>query len=205
MGQLALTYTSLKSTLQSFLVENAISLSSQDYTANIDTIIQMGEEKLVRDLDLDIFDVDATAATANGVETLTKPTGYLAPRTLRYTVSGAQTFLLPRTVEYVRDYGGSGNPLYYAELTDTTWALAPVPTSTITVNVRYVKRPVSIVTTSPSWMGTNAGDALLYACLIASEEFLKDETRGKVWKDKYETDILPRTKQELKRLQRSDY
>lgn len=202
---LALTLTTLKTSLQRFLVEQETSISAQDFTANINTIIQLGELKLVRDLNLDIFDTTDTANTANGVETLTKPDGVLVPRVLHYTASGTLVTIQPRSYDYVKDYGGSGNPLYYAEKDTTTWILAPVPTSTITVTVRGIERPVSVVTTSPSWLSTNAADALLYACLIASEEFLKDEPRMKVWINKYEKDILPRTKEELKLLKRATY
>lgn len=205
MAGLAWTHTTLKQALQYWLVEQTTSLGVNDFTANIDTVIKLGELKLVRDIDLDIFDTTESVNTTAADEAVTKPTGCLVPRSIHYTSSGVTVPVLPRSYDYVKDYGGVGSPLYYAEKDTTTWILAPVSASQVTLTVRHIKRPVSIVDTSPSWLGTNAPDALLYACLIASEEFLKDNGQLGVWTKKYEEDVLPRTKEEFKLLKRSNY
>lgn len=200
------TYATLVATLQSFLVENTTSLSPQDFTANVDTILQLGEAKLVKDLDLELFDAVDTVATANGDATVDKPAGYLGMRTAYYTVAGVNTFLLPRSPDFVLEYAGTGNPLYFAEYNEDELRLAPVPTSILTLNLRYKKRPVSLVTdANGTWLSQNTGDALLYACLIASEEFLKDADQAKAWQQRYESDLLPHAKKEVRKMSRAEY
>lgn len=205
MAGLAWTYATLKAALQYWLVEQTTSLAANDFTANVDTIIKIGELKLVRDLDITIFDSTATVNTSAADESVTKPSGYLAPITIFYTSGSTIQSVEPRSYEYVKDYGGTGSPLYYADKDTTTWILAPVSATTVALTVRYIARPASIVDTSPSWLGTNTPDALLYACLIASDEFLKDKAELAVWTEKYEKDVLPRTKQEFAQLARVHY
>lgn len=196
------TYASLQSAITSWVEDTDL-----DFTANLDTIIGLGELKLLRDLDLELFEQQATTPTSNGVATLTKPANYLTHRTLHYTDSNSTLqYLQPRTFEYVIDYGGTGDPRYFAELNETQWQLAPVPTSTLTVNVRYTTRPVGLsASMTTTWLSTNAADALLYSCLICAEEFLKSDERLPVWKAKYEQEILPRAKHELQKLVKADY
>lgn len=198
------TYATLTSNLQSWVENTGIK-----FTANLDKIIQQGELKLIRDLDLDIFDTTATASTANGVETLARPTDMVSPRSLHYTASGAVVNLLPRTYEYLKDYGGTGNPIYYAESTEANWILAPVPTSIITVTIRYIKRPSGLVeiggSVTTSWLSANVPDALFYSCLTCCEEFLKADERIPVWAKKY-AEVLAAAKLELgAKMMRSEY
>ena len=195
------TLATLTAALQQWVEED-----TPEYNDNLELIIQRGELKLLRDLDLNIFDVEEDKNTASGDELLEKPADIVSPRTLSYTVSGERVFLLPKTLDYVRDYGGSGNPLYYADLDEDSWALAPVPASTIAVKVHHIKRPESLVDdTDGTFLSTRFGDALFYACILSAEEFLQADDRLGVWRKRYDDEILPAAKMEAHRLVRSEY
>lgn len=208
MPSLLWTYTTLTAALQAWPEDD-----NSEYTTNLDSIIGLGETKLLRDLDLELFDTTATFAFTASSGQLAKPSGILAPRTLSYTDSGGGfNYLHPRSYEYVLDYQANAQsgelPKYYAELNDTTWLIAPLPVSAFAGTVRYIKRPQGLKDVGGSnttWLSTNAADALLYACIIAAEEYLKGDERWQQWNTKYGQDILPAAKRELARLVRTDY
>lgn len=202
---MAFTYATLTTTLETYTEDD-----SPDFTDNLDTIIGLGELKLLRDLDLELFEDTATVATAAGSPTITKPPGYITNRTLDYTgANGRMVYLHPRTVEYCKDYtdaAGNGDPLYYAELNQTQWMISPPPVQEIAVNCRYTRRPDGLSgTTATTWLSTNVPDALLYACLIAAEEYLKSDERLPVWKQKYGEEILPSARHEVSKIVKVDY
>jgi hypothetical protein len=199
------TYATLTQALQDWPEDN-----DPNYVNNIPIIIGMAELRLLRDLDLELFDVQTTVQTTGGSNLLPKPTGYITNRTLDY-VDGNNTliYLQPRSVEYMKDFANSagvGNPIYFGELNETNWMVAPTPANQITINVRYTTRPVGLgPTVTTTWLSTNAADALFYCCLICAEEFLKGDERLPVWIQRYQQDILPRVKREVYKIQKLDY
>lgn len=180
------------------------------FAAEVDNLIATGETKLLRDLDLEIFDSTDTGSFAYGSQNVTKPTGYLACRTLSYVSSGTtRVFMTPKTYDFLIDYwptsGTVGLPKYYAELNTTTWVVAPTPNSAYTWTARFMKRPTGLSgSNTTSWLGTNAGDLLLLACMIASEAYLEADERIATWKAEYQ-EKLGMAKYELRRMTRSDY
>ena len=68
-------------------------------------------------------------------------------------------------------------PRYYAPYDVSSFILAPVPDAAYAVELNYFYRPVSITasTDGTTWLGTNAPNALLYACLVESYIFMKGE------------------------------
>lgn len=79
---LAWTYNTLHAAMLSWPREDA---NSEEYLADLPTIIASGHLRLVRDLNLDIFDsVDETSSTiAAGARLVTKPTTLIQTRSLR--------------------------------------------------------------------------------------------------------------------------
>jgi len=65
--------------------------ASQQYLDNLDRIIGLGELRLVRDLNLDIFDHVITLALTQGERIVQKPSNWIATRSLRI---GPETFYL---------------------------------------------------------------------------------------------------------------
>lgn len=197
------TYVQLTTALTEWVEER-----SSEYLSNLDRIIKRGELKLLRDLDLSIFDLETDKNTSNGSEELDKPDNIVVARTLSYDPGGGATraFLRERSLDFVRDYGGSGNPLYYAEKSATKYALAPVPTSTIAIKILHIVRPASLVTdTNGTILSLRFADALFYACILSAEEFLQNDERLPVWRKRYEGEILPAAKLEAMKMTRAEY
>lgn len=164
------------------------------FVAEIPQLIANAESRVLRDLDLTIFDQTATNITFTaGSQNVTKPSGAMVILMLRYPVTATQyAQLRMRTLEYIDDYAPdsavTGTPLFYAELNDTTLKVAPAVATTKTTGIcRYVKRPDGLSSTVGStWLGSNVGDLLLYAGLMASEEWDVNDERVAVWKSEYD-------------------
>lgn len=186
--------------------------SSDRLADNLDTILSLGQDRLQRDLNLEIFKTTDTITLAQGSTTFTKPSGCLAVDTISYVSSGTTVYLTPKTYEYCLDYwpvaSTQGTPLFFADLNDAQWYVAPTPNGAYTGTARFIKRMAPLTASNLSnWLSTNAGDALLYACMIETETFLMEPEAGRValWKNKYEKDILPAARMELARLAVKDY
>lgn len=183
------TYNTLIAALDNWLQDN-----STDFTTALPEIVALGEQRLYGDLNLSFLDSTESLTITQGTATITKPTGWVATLNVWYTTSGDAVLMYPRTLDFVKDYNpdptDEGLPLYYAENTDTTWLVAPTPNFTGTGQARVVKYPTALSLANQStWLGTNAGDALWYSCLIAAEQFLKTDMdkpeRIQMWQKEY--------------------
>lgn len=201
---LTYTYATLKTALQTW-IEN----TDPEFVAQLDTIIALGELQLLRDLDLELFELEIPVSlTTSGY--LPKPADAVAPRTLWYLDPLTQRVVIiePRTYEYAIDYrlnAGPGNPKYMAEYTTQSWLISPVPSATIAAVLRYTKRPPGLsASVTTTWLSLKMADLLLYACLQNCEQYVKSDERIAVWKTKY-NDLMGPAKVEVKRLWRAEY
>ena len=78
-----------------------------------------------------------------------------------------------------------GRPLYYADFdkelstatnNGSTLIVSPVPDTDYSVELHYLYKPASLVTTTTgTWLSQNARDALLYGSLVEAYTFMKGE------------------------------
>lgn len=172
------TYNQLIAALQSWPVED-----NDEYTTDLPRIVSLGELRLVKDLNLDIFDVvDSTVVVTTAIRTVPKPSGLIQTRALRLITSGVRSRLLLRSydfcVSYAPDPTLKATPKYFAELSDVSWYLVPTPLLTGTLEAHFVKRPTGLGTSQQhTWLGDNTGDLLFFACLAEAENWLKADDR----------------------------
>ena len=190
-------------------IKNHVENQGTAFAGNIDTLIKLGEDRVVRDFDLEIFDsIEDITLTVN-TATFTKPSNTVSGRTIWYTNGDSErVVLIQKTYEYLQDYwptpSTTGEPKFYCEIDSTTWGVAPTPAATRTGKARVIKRPASIITdTSGTWFSLQFGDLLLRACLVMSEAFEKADDRVPLWKAEY-AELLAVAKREARALLRQD-
>lgn len=201
------TYTELSDNLQSWMEDD-----DAEFVGSIDEVINLGEMRLWRDLDLSIFTSEGTAATAIGTETVTKPVTDLelvVTQSIYYdTVANERIWLELRSTDFVRDHqviGATAPPKYYAEQTETDWLLSPIPDAIYTLNARGVTRPTRLSVGNPTtWLSLHQDDMLFKACLAEAEGFLKADDRAPMWMEQY-TAELPMAKRETYELLNQRY
>jgi hypothetical protein len=124
--------------------------------------------------------------------------------------AGLRRYLERRTYEWCLDFEpdetATAEPKYYAEFTETEFFVVPPPDLAYGFELRQIQTPDALAPGNQNtWLGDNAGDLLLYACLIASDEFLiSDPADLEAWRQSY-TEVMPARKLELRRQWRGDY
>jgi hypothetical protein len=180
-----MNYTELKAQIWAYLQTDDDGLGGMT-----DTIIRQAEERIVRSVQLPYFRKNVTGNVTSANQYLASPSDYLSTYSLAVIVAGEQSYLLPKDVAFIREAYPSatstGVPKYYALFDENTFLLGPTPGSSYSMELHYYYEPASIVTTSTSWLGDNAENALLYGCLVEAYTVLKGETEiMQVYVDRY--------------------
>lgn len=169
-----MTYDELVTNLRNYTEVDANVFS----TSVINTFITMAENRILRDIDLDVFKVEASANTTSGNKYLTAPSDILTHRYLMVTSGTDQIFLDFRDTSFMKEYWSNsaetGIPKYYSVWNQNTFYLAPTPNANFPVELGYIFRPTQLSPATPTtWISVNAPEALLYACLIQAYSYTK--------------------------------
>jgi hypothetical protein len=139
--------------------------------AVINTFITMAENRILRDIDLDVYKKESIGSMTSGNRFLTSPTDILTHRYMFITVGTDKVYLDFRDTSFMREFWPNpsltGVPKYYAVWDQDTFNIAPTPNANYAVEMGYIYRPAQLSPANPTtWISTNAPEALLYACLI---------------------------------------
>ena len=144
----------------------------------IDTFITMAENRILRDIDLDVFKLEVAGNMTSGNKFLTAPSDILTHRYLMITSGTNQIFLDFRDTSFMKEYWSNGAttgvPKYYSVWDQNTFYVAPTPNANFAAELGYIYRPAQLSPATPTtWISTNAPEALLYACLIQAYSYTK--------------------------------
>jgi len=174
---MSFTFTTLKQAIQDFAENNETS-----FVNNLSLFITTAEERIFKMVDLEVFRKNVSASTTSNNKFLALPSDYLSTfsLSLRVSTSDPLAFLSQKDVSFLQEFDPSestGFPRYYAHFDVDNLILAPTPDQAYTAELHYYYRPPSITQTSDgtSWLGTNAPDVLLYACLVEAYTYMKGE------------------------------
>ena len=171
-----MNYTQLSQAIQDYCQN-----SETTFVANIPNFVQLAEERVYNAVQIPAIRKNQTGTMATGNKYLTLPTDWLATFSLSVIdpVSGAQTFLLDKDVNFIRQSyptpTTSGTPGYYAQFDVDTLILGPTPDQSYAVELHYYYYPTSIVTAGTTWLGSNFEEVLLYGALREAYLFMKGE------------------------------
>jgi hypothetical protein len=170
-----MTYAELVQSIQDW-TEN----DESTFTGELDLIIELAEKRIFRESDLNNTRKYSTASLPAGDEFLAHPTDAVVIRSLQsIDSSGDRAFLLQKDKSFLDDYitdrAATGTPRYYCHWDSDTVYIVPSPASATDFEMAYTYRPAGLSSSNTtSWLGTNAPDALFYACLIEASIFMKE-------------------------------
>lgn len=211
------TYATLTAALQNWLEDD-----DAEFVGTIPEIIELGELRVLRDLDLAMFTGEENIVVPAGTDSVAKPDPAPLSTKLNYVGlscspaaggdHGRLNWLEHRSREFVADYNGAnfgvaghGLPRYYAEESETSWLLAPIPNVDVNLKARFTVRPDGLSeATTETWLSVNVPDLLLKACLAESERFLKSDDRITIWEQDY-VSLLQSVREETYSLLRAQY
>ncbi len=203
------TYATLTQAIQDWTENDAT-----EFTDKIDEIIGLAElriEKEVPSLPAFRKASASTISLTSGATTVTAPSDIVAPRWLRIQ-NGA--YLLQKNEDFIRTFQpatgtNDGSPRFYAWSEDgsTNLLIGPAADANYTLEIGYTYRPTGLSSgNTTSWLGTNAPDVLLYACLIESLAFMKHEAQGQEnWQKLYDRALMTLKDEEVKRRHTDEY
>jgi hypothetical protein len=161
-------------------IRNYTEVGSNVFTESvINTFITMAENQILREIDLDVFKLEATGTLSANNRFLSIPNGMLTHRYMLITPeSGDQVYLDFRDTSFMKEYWPNGAitgvPKYYSVWDQNTFYVAPTPSAPYTVELGYIYRPPQLSSANPTtWISINAPEALLYACLIQAYSYTK--------------------------------
>ena len=174
---MTMTYGELKQAIQDY-TEN----DETTFVNNLPLFIRLTEERILKNVQLNLFQKNQFGNMTNGNEYLAAPTDFLAPFSLSIDVSGDKEFLLFKDLDFVQSYSPdatvTGQPKYYAQFDKDNFILGPTPDTNYTVDIHYLYRPASLTAGSDSgttWLSENAEITLLYGALIEAYTFMKGQ------------------------------
>jgi hypothetical protein len=169
-----MTYDELVTNIRNYTDVGANVFSS----AVINTFITMAENQILREIDLDVFKLEAAGNLTSGNKFLAAPSDILTHRYLMVKVNDNQIFLDFRDTSFMKEYWPDGTetgvPKYYSVWDQNTFYVSPTPVQSYDVELGYIYRPAQLSSAnSNTWISTNAPEALLYACLIQAYSYTK--------------------------------
>lgn len=199
------TYDELFAALESWPEDD-----SSEYETDLPRIISLGELRLCRELNLEIFDIEneSVAVTGNN-RAVTKPAGLITTRSLFYSGGdGIKRPLYLRSRDFCHNYAPDPTelnpPKYYYEHSETQWRLVPTPNSNSTLLVNGVVRPTGLSEANQStWFSLHTPDLLFDCCLMEAEHWIKADDRYEDIKKKFYEEKLPAARLELRNIIRS--
>ena len=172
-----MNYTTLVANIQNFLEDDSTELS-----ASIDQIIDQAEAMVFQRLpNLPCYRQNTSANMVAGTVDYTVASARMI-RQVSVTASNVVSYLNHRVDSYLRDYwpnaATQGTPLFYstksAGTAGTVITFAPTPDSTNTYQVDYIAPETGLSSSNAkNWIGDNAENVLLAACLYEASAFLK--------------------------------
>jgi hypothetical protein len=175
---MSFTYAQLKQAIQDYT-----EYTETGFVNNIPLFIRLSEERILKNVQLNLFRKNATASTSVAYPYLKVPSDFLAPFSLSLTGSGGDKFFADfKDPSFVQDYTPdptvTGQPKYYCQFDVTNFLLAPTPDAAYTAELHYFYRPQSLTSLADdqsSWLSENAEMALLYGALIEAYIYMKGE------------------------------
>lgn len=175
-----MTYAELIADLQTWMENTATT-----FTDSLDTIIDMAERRISKELNCDAMREQATLTLVNGTATAAKPATAVAINWVRVGNTPPLEF---RTLSFLLDYAPNaattGTPRYYGNQDESTLYFAPTPNAAaaaLTCRCEFDARITGLSAgTTTTWVSLNQPDLLFYACLLESGAFEKagdDEQR----------------------------
>lgn len=173
-----MTYDELVTNIRAFTEIDSNAMSN----TVIDTFILLTENKILRDVDLDVFKKEVTGNLTPTNKFLSTPADILTHRYLMITDgNGDQVFLEFRDTSFMKEYWADGSatglPKYYSVWDQNTFYVAPTPDSNYAAELGYIYKPAQLSSTNQTtWISENIPEALLYGCLVQAYSFTKGPT-----------------------------
>ena len=204
-----MNFTQLKTNIQNFIEDD-----STEFDTSIPEIIKQAENMIFARLpNLPCVRQTQTGNFVIGTPTINVANARMVRQVQLTTASSNVVYLKHRTDSYIKDFrpnvSTQGQPEFYATKKATTSGIqvlvSPVPSATLAFEVDFIGLETGLsVSNSNSWIGDNAEQVLLSACLYESSSFLKAPDTVNLYKQQFD-EAIALFQQEMARNYASEY
>ena len=195
---------------------NTAENDSTEFSEQIPKFVEKAEDRLVKELDDPGLDNFASFTFTASSPTVSLPVDSLVVRNVSFTTSTSSliTPLLQRTYEYAIDYwpyasASVGTPRYYARKNNTAIYIVPTPTSALSGEIQYTRRPLALSSatgtsaTTSNYFSEFTYNALFNACMVEASKFTKSWDIVQVWESSY-TNSVDALRNQARRMRQDD-
>jgi hypothetical protein len=204
-----MNYTTLVTNIKNYTEDD-----SSEFETSIPTIISQAEDMIFARLpNLPCYRKKQSGTLVQGTSEYDVPNARMI-RQVAVTKSNSDVIFLKHRIDsYLRDFAPNastqGEPFMYATKNATTSGIkiliAPVPSSGLSYEIDFVGLETGLSTSnSNSWVGDNAEQVLLNACLYESSSFLKAVDGVNLYKAKFD-EAVTLFQQEMQRNYQAEY
>ena len=203
-----MNYTQLKANIENFLEDDSTELQ-----ASVDEIITQAEDMIFQRLpNLPCFRQTTSANLVAGTNDYVVTSARMI-RQVSVISSNILSYLDHRVDSYLRDYWPNlttqGTPKFYstksATTSGTTITIAPTPNAADTYQVDFIAPETGLSSSNANtWVGDNAENVLLSACLYEASAFLKAGETLTLYKTQFD-EALQLFVQEMQRDYAAEY
>ncbi len=206
---LTYTYATLTAVIKSYSED-----TDANFVANIDDMIAKAETRILRDLDLELFEAWSQVTVSSGTRNVVKPTNTIEVNDvwIRNPATKEWVELPRRTFEYCLLYApveaAVGVPAFYSEYDEDDIYVVPTPDQSYSggnARVRATIRPTGLSSSNTtSWLGSNVADLLFHACMIEAHNFLKNPKKIEEAASMYQS-LIQQIALEIEQIRRPTY
>jgi len=203
------TYNSLVAAMQAFSED-----TDMDFLANIDDMIGKGETRILRDIDLEVFEQWLEVTVSGGSRVVSKPSDVIHINELFVRTPSVLDWIdCPRRgfeycIQYAPNENLTGVPKFFSEFDETDFYVVPTPDQSYSggnARIRATIRPTGLgMSNQSTWLGDNYGDILFAAVMIEVYDFLKHQGAMEKAATKYQS-LVPGLQVEMEDNQRRQY
>lgn len=202
----AMTFTSLQADVRAYLERGTI--TDETVYEQLPALINMAERRLSREVKITGVINVVTDTMVQGHSVYAKPDRWRETVSISIgTGTGNNTYsvLSPRAYEFIRDVcpnpTTTAEPRYYADYNYGNWLFGPTPDAAYPYEVIYYELPALLDDTNQTnWWTEYAPNALLYATLMETTAFLKNDTRIPVWQGFYDRAIAALNGEDMRQI-----
>ena len=189
-----LTFASLQQDIRRYLERGATLATDPLVYEQLPRLINLAERRCARELKIQGFINVVTDTMIVGQSVYAKPDRWRETVSINFGTGAGLNVrkpLLTRDYEYLRAYWPDDSlrdePIYYGDYNYTNWLIVPSPDLAYPFEVLYYELPVLLDDANQSnWLTEYAPELLLYASLLETTPFLKNDDRIPVWQQMYD-------------------
>lgn len=199
------TFTSLQQDLRQYLERGFTEEDDPFVYTQLPRLINRAERRIARELKIQGFITVVNANFEQGQATYNKPDRWRDTVSMTIETASGKRPVFARSYEYCRNYwpddADEGQPEFYADYDYGHWLIVPTPDADYTAEILYYALPPLLdETNQTNWLTAFAPNLLLYAALLESTTFLKQDERIATWQAQYDREAAALRNEDLSKI-----